>query len=78
MRFWRSKKYIDTWYKLTPQQRKTLRLINRRKNFEWWQLKRDASRWAETKDYILASLLILIPVEGLMYLIYLIGRLING
>lgn len=77
MRVWRSKKYIDRWYTLTPSQKKTLRLINRRRHFREWEEARQNSDWALFKDLLLASILLLAVVEILMYLIYLLGKVIG-
>ena len=77
MKWWRSKAYIDKWYTLTKEQKHTLRLIRSRQRKEWWQLHRDAHKWVLYKDLAIASFLfILVPVELVLLLIYLIGKVV--
>ena len=75
MKWWRSWAYIKVWYKLTQEQRHTLRLMDRRKRFRWWEQQREAYRWARIRDYILATIvLIVIPLTIILTIIHLIGK----
>ena len=49
--------------------------MERRKRFRWWEQQREAYRWARIRDYILATIvLIVIPLTIILTLIHLIGK----
>ena len=75
MREWRTWEYIKTWYKLTPSQRHTLRLMARAKRLKHWKQQREAYWWARLRDDLLYVLLMwVLPTAIVLWIIWEIGR----
>lgn len=76
MRWWRSMAYIRWWQtEATPEQKHIMRNIQSRKRFDRWACNR-CKKWGVIADSLLTSVMLLVAVEGVLYLIYLLGKVI--
>ena len=69
--------YIKYWYTLPQEKKDILRKMASRRRKEYWQIRRDAHPWVMKVELFVGTVLfIVLPLELMMYLIYLFGQFV--